>query len=172
MPVLVTLLSTSLAHRTAHSATLDIAGYDGNGDFQTASAVVTEYNGTPVILSLYDSLGSATLEYESPDMLILWPELEVPNVPSGTPTALLGVAGDDVIRFTSLPPALVSPAVGIFDVPSGTDPTATVAYHTTDQKLFNEVLGSRGVSRASFANRAVSVSNRLDEIVQAIDLYG
>jgi threonine synthase len=32
--------------------------------------------------------------------------------------------------------------------------------------------GSRGVSRASFANRAVSVSNRLDEIVQAIDLYG
>ena len=52
------------------------------------------------------------------------------------------------------------------------DPTATVAYHTTDQKLFNEVLGSRGVSRASFANRAVSVSNRLDEIVQAIDLYG
>ena len=52
------------------------------------------------------------------------------------------------------------------------DPTATVAYHTTDQKLFNEVLGSRGVSRASFANRAVSVGNRLDEIVQAIDLYG
>jgi hypothetical protein len=28
------------------------------------------------------------------------------------------------------------------------------------------------VSRASFANRAVSVSNRLDEIVQAIELYG
>ena len=52
------------------------------------------------------------------------------------------------------------------------DPTATVAYHTTDQKLFNEVLGSRGVSRASFANRAVSVGNRMDEIVQAIELYG
>ena len=32
--------------------------------------------------------------------------------------------------------------------------------------------GSRGVRRASFANRAVSVSNRLDEIVQAIDHYG
>jgi len=28
------------------------------------------------------------------------------------------------------------------------------------------------VSRASYANRAVSVSNQLDEIVQAIDLYG
>ncbi|HBU36974.1 MAG TPA: threonine synthase, partial [Planctomycetaceae bacterium] len=51
------------------------------------------------------------------------------------------------------------------------DPNATVAYHTTDQKLFNEVLGSRGVSRASYANRAVSVGNRFDEIVQAIDLY-
>jgi threonine synthase len=52
------------------------------------------------------------------------------------------------------------------------DPNATVAYHTTDQALFNEVLGSRGVSRASYANRAVSVGNRIDEIVQAIDLYG
>ncbi|MCH5374259.1 MAG: threonine synthase, partial [Planctomycetes bacterium] len=30
------------------------------------------------------------------------------------------------------------------------DPTATVAYHTTDQQKFNEVLGSRGVRRASF----------------------
>ena len=29
------------------------------------------------------------------------------------------------------------------------DPTATVAYHTTDQDKFNEVLGSRGDSRAS-----------------------
>ena len=51
------------------------------------------------------------------------------------------------------------------------DPTATVAYHTTDQQKFNEVLGSRGVKRASFANRAVPVSNDLDEIVKAIQLY-
>jgi threonine synthase len=51
------------------------------------------------------------------------------------------------------------------------DPNATVAYHTTDQELFNEVLGSRGVSRASFANRAVTVGNRIDDIIQAIDLY-
>jgi len=28
------------------------------------------------------------------------------------------------------------------------------------------------VSRASYANRSVSVGNRIDEIVQAIDLYG
>jgi threonine synthase len=48
------------------------------------------------------------------------------------------------------------------------DPTATVAYHTTDQKQFNEVLGSRGVKRASFANRAVAVPNDRDEIIKEI----
>ena len=52
------------------------------------------------------------------------------------------------------------------------DPTATVAYHTTDQELFNQVLGSRGVKRASYANRAVAVPNDVDEIVKAIQLYG
>src|SRR5205085_9736772 len=51
------------------------------------------------------------------------------------------------------------------------DPTATVAYHTTDQAQFNQVLGSRGVKRAAFANRAVAVSNDLDEILKAIQLY-
>ena len=33
------------------------------------------------------------------------------------------------------------------------DPTATVAYHSADQDLFDQVLGSRGVRRAGFANR-------------------
>jgi len=51
------------------------------------------------------------------------------------------------------------------------DPTATVAYHTTDQEKFNEVLGSRGVRRAAFANRAVAVPNNLDEIIKSIKLY-
>ena len=51
------------------------------------------------------------------------------------------------------------------------DPTATVAYHTTDQEQFNQVLGSRGVRRAAFANRAVAVPNNLDEIIKAIKLY-
>ena len=51
------------------------------------------------------------------------------------------------------------------------DPTATVAYHTTDQAEFNRVLGSRGVRKASFANRAVAVPNDLDEIIKAIQLY-
>lgn len=51
------------------------------------------------------------------------------------------------------------------------DPDATVAYHATDQEMFNRVLGSRGVSRAAFANRAVAVSNNLDEIVKAIQSH-
>ncbi len=51
------------------------------------------------------------------------------------------------------------------------DPNATVAYHTTDQEMFNRVLGQRGVRTASFANRAVAVPNDPDEIVKAIQLY-
>ncbi|HEY4759257.1 MAG TPA: threonine synthase [Thermoguttaceae bacterium] len=51
------------------------------------------------------------------------------------------------------------------------DPNATMAYHTTDQEQFNKVLGSRGVRRAEFANRAVAVPNNLDEIIKAIKLY-
>ena len=51
------------------------------------------------------------------------------------------------------------------------DPTATVAYHSSDQKTFDEVLGKRGVKRAMFANRAVQVPNDLDEIIKAIEVY-
>ena len=51
------------------------------------------------------------------------------------------------------------------------DPTATVAYHSTDQKTFDDVLGKRGVKRATYANRAVQVPNDLDEIIKAIELY-
>ncbi len=51
------------------------------------------------------------------------------------------------------------------------DPTATVAYHSADQKTFDDVLGSRGVKRAVFANRAVQVPNDLDEIIKAIEVY-
>ena len=51
------------------------------------------------------------------------------------------------------------------------DPTATVAYHTTDQDVFQKTLGSRGVAKASFANKAISVPNELDDIIKAIQLY-
>lgn len=48
------------------------------------------------------------------------------------------------------------------------DPTATVAYHSADQQKFEEVLGSRGVRTAEFANYAVAVPNDLDAIIAAI----
>ena len=48
------------------------------------------------------------------------------------------------------------------------DPTATVAYHAADREQFDRVLGSRGVRRAAFANRAVAVPNDLEEIIKAI----
>jgi threonine synthase len=51
------------------------------------------------------------------------------------------------------------------------DPTATVAYHSTDQRTFDEVLGHRGVRRATYANRAVQVPNDLDAIIRAIEVY-
>ncbi len=51
------------------------------------------------------------------------------------------------------------------------DPTATVAYHSSDPKTFDEVLGKRGVRRANFANRAVQVPNELEDIIKAIELY-
>jgi threonine synthase len=51
------------------------------------------------------------------------------------------------------------------------DPTATVAYHSADQKKFDEVLGSRGVQQAAFANHAVPVPNDLNAIVEVIETH-
>jgi threonine synthase len=51
------------------------------------------------------------------------------------------------------------------------DPDATVAYHSSDPKTFDDKLGKRGVKRVQFANRAVQVPNDLNEIVKAIELY-
>ncbi|MCE5269070.1 MAG: threonine synthase [Planctomycetaceae bacterium] len=51
------------------------------------------------------------------------------------------------------------------------DPTATVAYHSGDQAKFNEVLGSRGIHTAPFANHAIPVPNDLDQIINAIKTH-
>ena len=51
------------------------------------------------------------------------------------------------------------------------DPDATVAYHSSDPRMFDEKLGKRGVKRVAFANRAVQVPNDLNEIIKAIELY-
>jgi len=86
------------------------------------------------------------------------------------PASAASVAGAKLLRAQGI----IAPSDRVVCILTGhqlKDPTATVAYHTTDQQQFNEVLGKRGVRRASFANRAVAVSNDLDEIVKAIQLY-
>ena len=86
------------------------------------------------------------------------------------PASAASVAGAKLLRSEGV----IGPDERVVCILTGhqlKDPTATVAYHTTDQDQFNEVLGSRGVKRASFANRAVTVPNDLDQIIKALGLY-
>jgi threonine synthase len=85
------------------------------------------------------------------------------------PASAASVAGTKLLRDEGV----IAPGERVVAILTGhqlKDPTATVAYHTHDQAEFNRVLGSRGVTRAAFANRAVQVENNLDEIVRAIQL--
>jgi threonine synthase len=85
------------------------------------------------------------------------------------PASAASVAGAKMLRAEGI----IAPSDRVVCILTGhqlKDPTATVAYHTTDQEEFNRVLGSRGVQRAEFANRAVAVPNDLDEIIRAIQL--
>jgi threonine synthase len=85
------------------------------------------------------------------------------------PASAASVAGAKLLRSEGV----IVPSERVVCILTGhqlKDPTATVAYHTADQAEFNRVLGSRGVSRAAFANRAVKVDNNLDDIIRAIQL--
>ena len=86
------------------------------------------------------------------------------------PASAASVAGARTLRAEGV----IQPSDRVVCILTGhqlKDPDATVAYHTTDQDRFDQVLGKRGVKRASFANRAVTVPNDLDEIIKAIQLY-
>jgi len=86
------------------------------------------------------------------------------------PASAASVAGAKLLRREGV----IAPSDRVVCVLTGhelKDPTATVAYHTTDQDLFNKTLGSRGVTKASHANRAIAVPNELDDIIKAIQLY-
>ncbi len=86
------------------------------------------------------------------------------------PASAASVAGAKKLRREGI----IAPSDRVVCVLTGhqlKDPTATVAYHSTDQKTFDDVLGHRGVRRATFANRAVQVPNELDDIIKAIELY-
>ncbi|MCG8649773.1 MAG: threonine synthase [Pirellulales bacterium] len=86
------------------------------------------------------------------------------------PASAASVAGAKLLRREGV----IGPGDRVVCVLTGhelKDPTATVAYHTIDQEVFNKTLGSRGVKKASYANRAVAVPNELDDIIKAIQLY-
>ncbi len=86
------------------------------------------------------------------------------------PASAASVAGAKKLRAEGV----IAPSDRVVCILTGhqlKDPTATVAYHSADQKTFDDVLGSRGVRRASYANRAVQVPNDLNEIVKAIEVY-
>jgi threonine synthase len=86
------------------------------------------------------------------------------------PASAASVAGARLLRREGI----IAPSDRVVCILTGhqlKDPTATVAYHTSDQQVFNDVLAKRGVSRASYANRAVAVPNELDDIIKAIQLY-
>jgi threonine synthase len=51
------------------------------------------------------------------------------------------------------------------------DPNVTIAYHSSDQELFDATLGNRGIGKPVFGNRPVSVANDLEEIINAIEHY-
>lgn len=86
------------------------------------------------------------------------------------PASAASVAGAKLLRREGV----IAPSDRVVCILTGhelKDPTATVAYHTTDQEVFNKTLGSRGVKKASYANRAVAVPNELDDIIKTIQLY-
>lgn len=86
------------------------------------------------------------------------------------PASAASVAGAKLLRREGV----IAPSDRVVCILTGhelKDPSATVAYHSTDQELFNKTLGSRGVTKASYANRAVAVPNELDDIIKAIQLY-
>jgi len=86
------------------------------------------------------------------------------------PASAASVAGAKLLRREGV----IAPSDRVVCVLTGhelKDPTVTVAYHTTDQEVFQKTLGSRGVQKASHANKAIAVPNELDDIIKAIQLY-
>jgi len=86
------------------------------------------------------------------------------------PASAASVAGTKLLRDEGV----IAPSDRVVCILTGhqlKDPTATVAYHTADRQQFEEVLGSRGVKHASYANRALVVPNELDAIIKTLQLH-
>ncbi|TWT73046.1 threonine synthase [Allorhodopirellula solitaria] len=86
------------------------------------------------------------------------------------PASAASVAGAKLLRSEGV----IAPSDRVVCILTGhelKDPTATVAYHSSDRELFEKTLGSRGVTEANYANRAVPVANELSAIIDAIEQH-
>ena len=85
------------------------------------------------------------------------------------PASAASVAGAKLLREQGV----IAPSDRVVCILTGhqlKDPNITVAYHSGNRELFEEVLAKRNVRRASFANRPVQVTNDLEEIESAIQI--
>ena len=123
----------------------------------------------PKALRALDRCGGVVREVTDQDMLDAKAKVGAGGL-GCEPASAASVAGARKLRQEGV----IAPSERVVCILTGhqlKDPTATVAYHSTDQKTFDDVLGKRGVKRATYANRAVQVPNDLDEIIKAIELY-
>jgi len=156
-----------MSRAEAHYASLDAAGKKAN---TIASAI--EINRPVNLKKALRALAICDgVVREATDQEILDAKAKVGTGGFGCePASAASVAGAKLLRAEGI----IGPDERVVCILTGhllKDPVATVAYHGTDQKQFDEVLGKRGVRRASFANRPVVVPNDLNEIIRAIELY-
>ena len=153
-----------------------IAGYYGGLDAEKiraatiASAIEINHPvNLPKALRALDTCGGVVREVSDQEILDAKAKVGAGGL-GCEPASAASVAGARQLRKEGI----IAPGDRVVAILTGhqlKDPTATVAYHSTDQKTFDEVLGHRGVRRATFANRAVQVSNDLADIIKAIEVY-
>lgn len=91
-----------------------------------------------------------------------------PTASGVKPANAASVAGAKLLREQGVIAPATASSASSRGTKSRTDGDGRLPHHATRQRPC--VLGSCGVSRAAFANRAVKVENDLNEIVQAIQL--
>jgi threonine synthase len=156
------------------SKTIDsyIAGLDAEGKRANTIASAIEINrpvNLPKALRALDRCGGVVREATDQEMLDAKAKVGAGGF-GCEPASAASVAGARKLRQEGVIGA-DDRVVCILTGHQLKDPTATVAYHSGDQKTFDEVLASRGVRRASFANRPIQVANELDQIIKAIEVY-
>jgi threonine synthase len=87
------------------------------------------------------------------------------------PASGASVAGAKLLRSQGI----IAPSDRVVCILTGhqlKDPTATVAYHSNDQELFEKTLAVRGVHNTPFGNRPVQAENDLQAIMDVIKARG